>query len=887
MRFFKFLSIAVITLLILLTITYSVRLSIINNLIKTQVSLTQMEITCLDVSLTKSMTIVVDKLCLQNVKADIEIVEAKIRWQYFPDIEITDIDVRRMKIKGKDHFFANINKTLKSNEGNKKEQDLSLLLSTTLQPYIEQASQFQLPINTNISEIFYFPFIDLNKPDKSIDIAFMQGEIPYKAALTMGDNIHTFSLLNADGDEYIKAKLIQEKESFSITLSSKLKLLKSLANTHQLPIPAELQNKLLTYDVSGNLDSLIEYQADFMSMNNQITDLSVNFGQENESSSAFKISGALNVNSQLNLASIDKANNNESGVSATEHNGSIELIFANENEILVEINKAKLRLMLNSFELSPEVASLIEDNPLTSLSLKSKNGGKLTLSNNKVEISYAELSARGEQRLHQIKLDNINLTVPNNIHPQKLTVENFKIDSQLKLADLAAFSSSPVRFHLEGKLQKEESTDITLFENSSITFNNIAIHKQKSNTEIDASQRSVALNSQPQLSIKTLVTTIEGSVQLFKDNELSLNIKTHNKAKQVYGANLLKINSFDVFSETKGTLDDISLKAMTSADGIKLGDIAITGPIKSPKVRIAANSLQLTDLLSLNISLPIEVDLIAGELSYSISGQRVDLSNIEKTDFNASIAITSLSGELDGTWLQDLNWHQDITLRDGKITTEPNIKENFTVELIETPTPISMLSMNTSWYFGKEFQFSANSVAGEVLGGSFAIPRLNWPIEQGHSVNVQLNSIDLEQVLALDKKQGIVVTGKISGELPITYDGEKYIIEEGELHNISNGLIQVMDNPAVAELKASNAQLQLAFDALQNLHYHQLSSAVSMADDGYMQLDTVIKGRNPDIDNDVNLNLNLSYDLLGLLESLSITQRFEESIINDLQKNKE
>jgi hypothetical protein len=132
-----------------------------------------------------------------------------------------------------------------------------------------------------------------------------------------------------------------------------------------------------------------------------------------------------------------------------------------------------------------------------------------------------------------------------------------------------------------------------------------------------------------------------------------------------------------------------------------------------------------------------------------------------------------------------------------------------------------------------------------------------------------------------------VVTGNISGQIPVTFDGEKYIIENGELYNINNGLIQVRDNPAVAELKANNTELQLAFEALQNLHYHQLSSAVSMADDGYMLLETVIKGRNPDIDNDVNLNLNLSYDLLGLLESMSITQRFEESIIKGLQKHKE
>ena len=264
-----------------------------------------------------------------------------------------------------------------------------------------------------------------------------------------------------------------------------------------------------------------------------------------------------------------------------------------------------------------------------------------------------------------------------------------------------------------------------------------------------------------------------------------------------------------------------------------------------------------------------------------------DLNDIKNTPLSASVAVTSASGDIDGIWLQELNWQQHFTILAGKITTTPSKKENLTVELIETPTPISKLSINTNWTFNKHFKLSANKLKADVLGGSFSIPTLQWPFEHGHSVNVQLESIDLEQVLALDKKQGIVVTGDISGQLPVTFDGEKYIIEDGELHNISNGLIQVIDNPAVAELKASNSQLQLAFDALQNLHYHQLSSAVSMGDDGYMLLETVIKGRNPDIDNDVNLNLNLSYDLLGLLESLSITQRFEESIIKGLQKNKE
>ena len=151
-------------------------------------------------------------------------------------------------------------------------------------------------------------------------------------------------------------------------------------------------------------------------------------------------------------------------------------------------------------------------------------------------------------------------------------------------------------------------------------------------------------------------------------------------------------------------------------------------------------------------------------------------------------------------------------------------------------------------------------------------------------MNVKLTEIDLEKLLELDKKQGIVVTGKVSGLLPIYYDGQHLLVKEGSLYNVSDGLIQVFNNPAVEELKASSTELKLAFSALENLHYHHLTSEVSMADDGYMLLVTEIKGRNPDLDNEVNLNLNLSYDLLGLLESFNITEHFESKVIKGLTK---
>jgi hypothetical protein len=887
-RFFKIFLIIFTTLLIVLTITYSARISVINNLVKTHLSLSQIEVTCLDISLASNLTLNVDKVCLQNPKADIELVDMAIQWQYSSTFEVTDIDVQLVNIKGTEHFFSNTNNAPQSKkQQNSNNQSFSQLLSTTLPPYAHIITQFKLPVKINIAKIAYLPFTAINKSKKSKEYTQYQRKTPYSATVSGADNIFSFTLRDTEKVEFLKAKLTKNEKNFSIALSSELKQLKTFADIHQLPITTEMQETINAIDISGNVYLTIEYHNDSLSMKNQISVLKIYAKNGIGSSGEFKLLGEIDFQSQLNLVP-EKTIDNAKNKLANEGNTKIALMFTGTNELSLEYNQPQLFAILEENKVSPQIISLLKDNPFEYIKLKAQENTTLTFNNKKALLSNVEISTHTDERSNLITLNNIAFALPhsNNNHKnnkqartkaQSLKVQSFIIDSQLFLTQLKEFTTEPITIHLEGSLKKtEKQTNLNLAQNSSITTNSIVMLKQQNNK-----------SSKNILNLETLTTKIEGSVQLIEENPLTMNLKVHSQASQFSIPKALQINSFDLFSTIKGNLDDIIINASTQADGIDLGSIVITGPILSPKLLVAANKLQLTDLLSLNIQLPTTIELVNGELDYSLSGHLADLNNIESTPFDVSIAVTSASGEVDGIWLQELNWQQHFTLLAGKVTTKPNAKENLTVDLIEAPTPVSKLSINTSWTFNKSFKLSASKLKADILGGSFSIPKLQWPIEHGHSVNVQLNSIDLEQVLALDKKQGIVVTGNISGELPVTYDGEKFIIEDGKLHNISNGLIQVMDNPAVAELKANNSQLQLAFDALQNLHYHQLSSAVSMSDDGYMQLDTVIKGRNPDIDNDVNLNLNLSYDLLGLLESMSITQRFEKSIIEGLQKNKE
>ena len=880
MRFIKSISITVIALFTIFIITYSARISIINSLVKERQGLFPIKVNCLDIRVARNMTVIINKLCLQSTKADIEIEEIALEWHIFPKFKITKINVKRAHVNGTEHLFPIIVPNNRSNKPHNNNQTIHQLLSETIQPYIKKIKQFALPININITELSYLPFIVENEPKNQ---SLIQQKKPYWASLSAVDSKFSFSLKNADKITFMKGELSRvtnkKKAEFSITLSSKLKLLKNFVNTHQLPITAKIQKILSANKISGDLDTTIKYQTDSISMQNKIPNLTIISDNGIDRSGAYKLKAALNFKSQLPIL-VNEAANPAKSKKSYKHNQEIALKFTGKNTVSVEYSQPHFIAMLEQRHVSSTIISILEDNPLAQLTIIQENNSALTLSNKQLTLSSIEINANSKKQIHHIKLDNIMLGFDNKvINP--LTIENFIIDSQLKLSNIAKQTTEPLILHLEGSLQKTETqTIVSLRKNSSITAKKIVFTKQQPNA-------TVTTKNNPLIKLQTLITKVEGNLQLKADNTLNANLKVDSKASQLDIPKVIKVNSFELVSEMKGNFEDIQINATASADGINLGNIIIVGPVLTPKVNLIANKLKLTDLLSLNIKLPTKIELIDGRLSYSLSGQLTDLSQFDKNLLNASISLTSVSGEVDGVWLTDLNWQQDFTLFNRKVTTLPNKTENLTITLIDTPTPITKLSVITNWTFNNNFKLSASNLKADVLGGNFSVPKIEWPFKQGHSANVQLNSIDLEQVLALDKKQGIVVTGDISGQLPITFDGDKYIIENGELHNIRNGLIQILNNPAVTELKENNTQLQLAFDALQNLHYHQLSSAVSMADDGYMLLETVIKGRNPDIDNNVNLNLNLNYDLLGLLESMSITQRFEDNIIKGLQKDKE
>tara|TARA_R110002167_G_scaffold159205_2_gene354781 strand:+ start:2331 stop:5144 length:2814 start_codon:yes stop_codon:yes gene_type:complete len=920
-----------------LIIGYIARVSIINSISKTELALYQAKITCLNFHLSTDLALTISALCIETPQAKVDIRDMAISLALTSSQKIKTIDIASLSINGKAELVPYLIDAQRSSQKNAEKKPSELSASQQLQAALSQLAQFDLPFDIAVKQLRYIPYqvIDNNKTNRyknsKTDISNLNHS--YFGHFTANGSQLEMRLQDHQQQTLLAAKFSKNEpaaqENFSLELSAQLSLLTDFFSRHNIPLPVSITALTQAITANGELRSLINYQGDRLTLNNQLSAFSLKADTGIEASGPFKLSGALDINTEINFSTSHKTHKDDT---------ELALHFPASNALQLQFSQPHLLALLSNNDLPPELVTLLKDNPINQFTLNPDGdffyrfkAQQLTLSSLKVTAkniaNATPNSALGTnpanelgkkinniEPVHQLNLNNIvldlhqfitpnhksaklagnqqlsandaektlsNNSAKNNTTGNQLSEKNvfltqldFVLNSSLKLSAINNFTSEAVEIMLQGSIrQTQHETLINITENSFLSNNNIAIVSEQNS------------GNKKLLSIKNIKNRLQGDIRIPDQQAFSLNLTIDSVASKLQVPKQLNINKLTLNSNITGNVNNIQITTLASADSVPLGTLAISGAIEKPHIALTAKVLSLTDLLSLNMQLPVKVALVDGTLSYSVTGQVSDLSNIVNTPLVISLTVASVSGEVEDIWLQELNWQQNFNYQNAKLTTQHSVEENLTVALIDTPTPIAKLSINTALSYQKDFKITASQLKGNILGGSFAIPNIQWPLEHSHSVDVQLTSIDLEQVLALDKKQGIVVTGSVSGQLPIIFDGEKYTMEKGELHNVTHGLIQVMNNPAVEELKANNSQLQLAFDALQNLHYHQLSSDVSMADDGYMLLATVIKGRNPDIDNDVNLNLNLSYDLLGLLESMSITEQFEERIIKGLQKH--
>ncbi|PKG81643.1 hypothetical protein CXF85_19200 [Colwellia sp. 75C3] len=864
MRLFKFTLAICLVIAITLSSVFYARNSVVTSLVNNYLTQHNAVLTCIDFTLNSDLDLVISHLCIDSPYADIELIDSLIVWRFEANniavnklseaisaISIAAVNVRAKADLSFPESAISAKSTVKLSE-----------LPVFIRKQFDDLALLSPPVDIDIKTFNYQPFSESQNQS-------------YQGRFSMNAQQLNFFLANQKQEPIFSFELVKKGQNISANVETDLTRLRSLLINHKTAFPPSLSSLLIdeTWFATGNVTSQFNWQNKILSMKNQVTGFSFDASKNFASLESVKSDTIFTWQTNLTAEHLHFDFTNEHHQGSNQENNQ-------SNNIELAFNSVKLIELLTAQGIDQQLINLIVDNAIDTLTIKPIGSLNVDFSNETITSDGIDIFGSNLNEPIQLSFndlafnysDDVAITV--NMQKAKFSLAGYANISQLK-----PYSSQQVKLNVVGEIeQQSEIWQLTLGQGTVIELAQLSLPSAKS-TDITISK------ARPR--IKSLISHWQGNVVLNKNDDVTFELEISNQLSKLSYPNIIQVNDLELTAEVSGGINDITIAAKVVADNVPIGIAQITGELRNPSVVISAQDVLLTDLLALQVKLPVELKLIDGTIDYRLSGQVNNREDLMANSMSLAIKVQDLTGEVDGTWLQELNWQQNFTVKGGQIKTLRDgtlTSNNLTIAKIETATPIHNLSTTTAIDFSQNtLKLLVHNTWGNLLGGRFDIVKAQWPFNKALPINVKLTKIDLEKLLELDKKQGIVVTGKVSGELPIFYDGEHFLIKEGGLKNVGDGIIQVYNNPAVEELKGTSTELKLAFDALENLHYHHLSSKVSMGDDGYMLLVTAIKGRNPDLDNEVNLNLNLSYDLLGLLESLNITEHFESKVLKGLQ----
>jgi hypothetical protein len=158
---------------------------------------------------------------------------------------------------------------------------------------------------------------------------------------------------------------------------------------------------------------------------------------------------------------------------------------------------------------------------------------------------------------------------------------------------------------------------------------------------------------------------------------------------------------------------------------------------------------------------------------------------------------------------------------------------------------------------------------------------LSSPLE-GLNVTLRADQLDLGQLLALTRLEGLSGEGKLDGVLPLRLAEGAVIIAGGELAATGPGVLRYAAGSAPAALQAGGEGVDLLLQALENFHYEALKITLDGRTDAAMDVDLHLAGANPDLydGHPVEFNLDLEGELANILRqgvaSYQIPERIRE-----------
>ncbi len=252
------------------------------------------------------------------------------------------------------------------------------------------------------------------------------------------------------------------------------------------------------------------------------------------------------------------------------------------------------------------------------------------------------------------------------------------------------------------------------------------------------------------------------------------------------------------------------------------------------------------------------------------------------------IRLTGVLESLQGQYKQQLFNGLNVTV-DTSYPPE-NEEDVINIQLDELDAGILLTNINTQIRLRKRREsrkipeLEVEHLSGEVFGGRFSIHPFTFDSKtDAHEILFSTFDLDIAQILELQKVEGLIVTGKLNGALPITMDKHGIHVIQGRFENQLNrgGLIQYhIDSAKAAGL--SSALTETVIKALEEFHYSVMTADVNYQPDGQLYINFHIRGKSPHLSTHrpVHFNINSEQNVLSLLQSLQYANQLNRSVEN-------
>lgn len=174
-----------------------------------------------------------------------------------------------------------------------------------------------------------------------------------------------------------------------------------------------------------------------------------------------------------------------------------------------------------------------------------------------------------------------------------------------------------------------------------------------------------------------------------------------------------------------------------------------------------------------------------------------------------------------------------------------------------------------------------------ILGGEVNMPRGEFDLTAGSGyLPLALTGWQLGAVLGLMQDPALDGTGILDGSLPLRLQAMTPVVEQGWLAVRPPGGVLAYVAPAHMLAGIEQPALRLTLRAVRDLRYQRLESRVDYAEDGTLTLAVNLLGSNPDIEGGrpIQLNLNVTQNLLQLLQSLRLSEDIERELQRRMQR---